>query len=196
MARSNITDRTIQLNSDDGAVLWSIVQGEQREFPITITSLDNINGYTFEATVIEAKNNLTAAMPTEVKTGGIVTDLSIRIPTYRGTFDSGNTYTYDDVVVYDDVTYRKFTAGNLAGILTVPSTDTANWETYTHNMIYIRFPKTFGDTWSPQPTPIRSVYGFFELSVTEPTSLIAYVQTYKPVRGLVESLFSPTDLSV
>jgi hypothetical protein len=171
MARSNITDRTIQLNSDDGAVLWSIVQGEQREFPITITSLDNINGYTFEATVIEAKNNLTAAMPTEVKTGGIVTDLSIRIPTYRGAFDSGNTYTYDDVVVYNDVTYRKFTAGNLAGILTVPSTDTANWEVYTHNTIYIRFPKTFGDTWSPQPTPIRSVYGFFELSVLNPLVL-------------------------
>ena len=196
MARSSITDRTIQLNSDDGAVLWSIVQGEQRELAITITSLENINGYTFEATVIEAKNELTASIPKEVKTGGITTVLEIRVPVYRGAFDTGSTYVYDDVVTYNDVSYRKTTAGNLAGVLTVPDTDTTNWETYTHNVVYLRFPKTFGDTWSPQPTPIRSVYGFFELSVTEPASPVAYVQTYKPVRGLVESLFSPTDLSV
>lgn len=195
MSRSNITDRTIQLNSDSGAVLWSIVQGEQREFEITISSLDNIHGYSFKATVIEAKNLLTAAMPTEVKSGGITTELEIRIPLYRGAFSSAATYIYDNVVDYNGVSYRKVSDSSLLGSSTNPELDTEDWETYTHNKIYIRFAKTFGDTWLPQPTPIRPVYGFFELSVTEPASVTAYVQTYKPVRGLVESVFSPTDLS-
>ncbi len=195
MARSNITDRTIQLNSDDGAVLWSIVQGEQREFNITLDSLTNINGYTFKATVLEAKNNLTNALPTEVKIGGVVTDLEIRIPTYRDEYYVGATYNYDDVVDYNGATYIKYSSTPLVATSTGPDVDTDNWAPYTNNVIYVRFAKTFADSWAPQPLPTKPVYGFFELSLTEPNDGVSYVQTFKPVRGLVESVFSPTDLA-
>jgi hypothetical protein len=197
MARSNITDRTIQLNSDDGAVLWSIVQGEQREFLLRIESLENINGYTFKAIVVEAENNLnTAAIPKKVKAGGVSSELEIRVPVFRGALDPVATYVYDDVITYSGITYRKISATPLLGSATEPSTDTTNWEEYVHNAIYIRFDKTFADLWVPQPNPVRSVYGFFEFSVTEPVNGLEYVQTYKPIRGLVESVFSPTDLEV
>jgi len=35
MARSRLTDPTLDLVTDAGAVLWSMVKGEQLEFPIT-----------------------------------------------------------------------------------------------------------------------------------------------------------------
>jgi len=57
MARSPISTISSDLITDTGSVLWSIVQGEQLEFPITLNFLTNAGvGYTYEAVVMEAKN--------------------------------------------------------------------------------------------------------------------------------------------
>jgi hypothetical protein len=193
MTRSTITDRTIDLNTDAGAVLWSIVQGEQREFPLSITSLTDITGYTFKAVVIEALNTAKAFSPTAVKAGGVVEELVIRVPLYRGAWNIATLYTYGDVVLYNN---KKYIRGAVAASVdtTVPGT-TPLWVEHVHNTIYIQFPSTFADAWVPQPSPVKNVFGFFELSIKEPTPAIAFNQTYKPVRGLVESVFSPTDVS-
>jgi len=47
--------------------------------------------------------------------------------------------------------------------------------------------------WAVQPTIIAPVYGFFELRVTEPNGNI-YPRTWKPMRGLVQYLYSPTQV--
>ena len=57
MARSLLTNTTNDLITDSGAVLWSLVTGEQLEFPITLNFLKDttqklLNNYIFEAVVI------------------------------------------------------------------------------------------------------------------------------------------------
>ena len=193
MTRSTITDRTIDLNTDAGAVLWSIVQGEQREFPLTISSLTDISGYTFKAIVIEALNTATTFTPSAIKAGGATEELVVRVPVYRGQWVISESYAYGDVVLHNGATYIK--GPFVTGIDTDQPSGSAKWTAHTHNVIYIRFPSTFANAWAPQPSPIKSVFGFFELSINEPPSTIAYVQRYKPVRGLVESVFSPIDVS-
>ena len=37
MARSQVTAVSQDLQSDDGSVLWSLIQGEQLEFAVTLT---------------------------------------------------------------------------------------------------------------------------------------------------------------
>lgn len=58
MARSDITGKTIDLISDDGSVLFSIAQGEQLHFSITLDWLTDLTGYTITAKVVEAFNVL------------------------------------------------------------------------------------------------------------------------------------------
>lgn len=56
MARADITDKTLDLLSDDGAVLLSIAQGEQLHLNVTLSWLTNLTGYTLTAKVVEALN--------------------------------------------------------------------------------------------------------------------------------------------
>ena len=41
MARSQLTEISEDLNTDSGSVLWSLVRGEQLEFPITMNFIEN-----------------------------------------------------------------------------------------------------------------------------------------------------------
>jgi hypothetical protein len=45
--------------------------------------------------------------------------------------------------------------------------------------------------WVVQPSLVATIHGFFELRVTEPAGGV-YQRTWKPMRGLVEFLYSPT----
>ena len=74
---------------------------------------------------------------------------------------------------------------------TLPTVDTSYWQETALNKIYVQFPSTLASTWSVQALADNAVYGFFELRVTEPTDQI-FTRTFKPVRGMVEILFSPT----
>jgi hypothetical protein len=68
----------------------------------------------------------------------------------------------------------------------------SKWEVTQLNKIYVQFPTTLGTGWNVKPLPDSATYGFFELRVTEPADAI-FTRTFKPVRGMVELLFSPTD---
>jgi hypothetical protein len=74
----------------------------------------------------------------------------------------------------------------------LPTEDTDRWSETVLNKIYVQYPATLGSTWSVKPTVTSNTYGFFELRVTEPTDII-FSRTFKPIRGMVELLFSPTD---
>jgi len=193
MARGNIVAPSADLVSDSGSVLWSIVKGEQLEFPITLNFLDIAgNGYTFEAVVVEALNIVGQTdKPVTVKSGGVQTVLNVRVPAFTGVWNSSGSYNREDVVSYNGL-YYKLSAGVNRVSITVPSSD-AVWEVYVPNKVYIQFPTTLGATWTVQPTAETETYGFFELRVTEPAGGV-FQRTWKPMRGMVEISFSPTDI--
>lgn len=79
MARSPIRAKTIDLISDDGAILISVAQGEQVHVNVTLGWLADLTGYTLTAKVVEA-NNVAGDLeipPLEEEATPIVTTLSI-----------------------------------------------------------------------------------------------------------------------
>jgi hypothetical protein len=196
MARSRLTNTTQDLIADSGAVLWSFVKGEQLEFPVTLNFVEDAsvkpsNNYVYEAVVVEAANIAGQTdRPVSVRVGGIQTRLFVRLPKYIGTWQSVQAYNKEEVVLYNNK-YYKLLQGSGRINSTLPSADPL-WTETTLNTIYLQYPSTLASTWSVQPVVDSPVYGFFELRVTEPTDVI-FTRTFKPVRGMVEILFSPTD---
>lgn len=56
MPRSNIRNKEKDTITDDGSVLWSVVQGEQIQIAVTLEWLTDLTGYTITAKVAEAQN--------------------------------------------------------------------------------------------------------------------------------------------
>jgi len=84
MARSRINSKSRDLVQDRGAVLVSVVRGEQIHMDMTLNWLTNLTGYTLTAKIVEADSaslDHTATdgsqLPTAVKTGGQVVTLPI-----------------------------------------------------------------------------------------------------------------------
>lgn len=194
MARSKIDAVSQDLVTDSGSVLWSFVKGEQLEYPVLLNFLSDANaGYTFEAVVVEALNVANQTdKPTTIKTGGVQTVLNVRKPNYLGAWNSGVAYNFEDVVSYTNGKYYKLLSGTGRMSSVTPDAD-PYWEETTLNRVYIQFPSTLGATWTIAPNVESNVYGFFELRVTEPNNSV-FIRTWKPIRGMVELQFSPTDL--
>lgn len=79
MARSPIRAKTIDLISDDGAILVSVAQGEQVHINVTLGWLTDLTGYTLTAKVVEA-NNVAGdedVAPLEEEATPVVTTLDI-----------------------------------------------------------------------------------------------------------------------
>jgi hypothetical protein len=198
MARSRLTNTTQDLIADSGAVLWSFVKGEQLEFPVTLNFVEDAsvkpnNNYVYEAVVVEAANIAgQTERPVAVQEGGIQTRLFVRLPVYLGAWQGAVAYNKEDVVLYNNK-YYKLVQGSGRVNNTIPSTDPL-WTETNLNTVYLQYPSTLGSNWSVQPLVDAPVYGFFELRVTEPQDQI-FTRTFKPVRGMVEILFSPTDVT-
>jgi hypothetical protein len=64
--------------------------------------------------------------------------------------------------------------------------------TVTDNTFKVIFTEELITAWTVQPTPDKPVYGFIELEVRDP-GIGNLKQIWKPVRGLVEVLYSPTE---
>lgn len=195
MARSTLTNISQDVISDGGAVLWSLVTGEQLEFPILLNfvedaTLKETNNYVYEAVVIEAANTPgQTERPLTLQTGGVQTTLNVRAPVNMGLWQDTVAYNKEDVVFWGDRYYKLV---NGAGIFTYTPDLDPRWVETSLNKIYVQFPKELGSTWAQKATVQTSVYGFIELRVTEPADPI-FTRTWKPIRGMVELLFSPTD---
>lgn len=193
MARSKINDIGQDLIDDGGSVLFSFVKGEQLEYPITLAFASNVlTGFTYEAVVVEG-DNIAGQLekPTNIKTAGVQTTLVVRVPVYKGVWDAPTAYNMEDIVFYNSKYYRLF-SGVARVNITPPNLD-STWVETTLNKIYVQFPASLASTWTVAPQVGAPVYGFFELRVTEPNNSI-FRRTWKPVRGMVEILFSPTDI--
>lgn len=66
--------------------------------------------------------------------------------------------------------------------------------TTTDNEFKLVFPDDICDTWNTQPTPDKPVYGFIGVEIAD-AGVGNEQQKWKPVRGLVEILYSPTEVS-
>ena len=199
MARSRLTNITQDLITDSGAVLWSMVKGEQLEFPIVLNFIEDAsvkptNNYTYEAVVVEALNvSGQTDRPVLIRPNGVKNTLFVRLPVFVGNWNAPSAYNKEEVVYYG-AKYYKSLAGAARTSSTTPDVDPL-WEETQLNKIYVQFPQLLASDWSVQPIVNSPVYGFFELRVTEPTDAV-FSRTFKPVRGMVEILFSPTDITV
>lgn len=191
MARSQIQKTTDDLVSDSGAVLFSFVQGEQLEYPVSLNFLLTSAGYEYEAVVVESLNiEGQTEPPTSIRPAGIQTSLVVRVPTHRGNWDAPQAYNAGESTLYNGVIYRlKIGAARISAI--TPDIDPM-WEVSSLSVVFVQFPSTLGATWQIQPGVTYNSYGFFELRVTEPSG--TFRKTWKPVRGMVELQFSPTHL--
>ena len=192
MARSKLNTIASDLNSDSGNVLWSFVKGEQLEFPVVLNFIDDATAYEYEAVLIEADNIEGQTMkPTFVKTGGIQDVLTVRLPNIVGDWNPAQLYSRGDIVLYDGIYY---VMGNALVRISSDTPDTdAMWTATAINIINVQFTAGLGGDWEVPPTVGAAVYGFFEIRVSELAS--GYFQkTWKPVRGMVELVFSPTDV--
>ena len=103
-----------------------------------------------------------------------------------------STYTFFAKVVEadNDLTKKTIpTEPKLGGIVTtLPIIDTVT----TDNKFTIVIPQTLIDSWTVKPKPGKPVYGFIDLQV-EDNAIGNQEQVWKPLRGLIEVLYSPTE---
>lgn len=199
MARSQIVSTTADLQTDEGSALFSIVQGEQFEYPVTLPFLENTsNQYEFECSLLEADNVLDQdTPPTTAKLGAelaVDRHLTVYTPLHRGPWAAVTSYDRDDLVSYNGAYFIKTHNSSISDPNT-PDLYSAFWLAYTPNKVFIRFPASASTGWSIQPTTKSSIYGFIELRVSEPIGG-RYPRTWKPLRGMVEFLYSPTKLTL
>jgi hypothetical protein len=147
MPRSAITSTSKDLIYDDGAVLVSVIKGEQTRLDIVASWLTNLSGYTITAKIIEADNSQgSGQIPATAASSPVVTTLSI--------IDSNAADNQFDIVIPQDLI--------------------DNWDTY--------------------PIPDKPVYGFIGLEIAD-TGTGVNQQIWKPMRGVVEVRYSPTEVS-
>ena len=145
MPRSKITSGSKDLITDDGAVLVSVVEGEQTRLDMVVGWLTNLSGYTITAKVVEGNNvQGSGNKPTDVQPAGAVITLPI---------------------IDDDATDNQFD---------------------------IVIPSTIIDTWATSPEPDQPIYGFIGLEIAD-TGTGNAQQVWKPMRGLLEVRYSPTE---
>jgi len=194
MARSRLTVTRADLINDSGSVLWSFVLGEQLEYPIVLDFIEEgPEFYEYEAVVVESDNfEFQTSFPITIKPNGAQTTLVARAPAIRGTWDPPQAYNTGDVVMHAEKYYEKEYTGSEAVIDGTAPDVSSDWTEIEGARIYVQFPKELGTDWALEPTVGNPVYGFFELRVTE--TFGTYPRTWKPVRGMVELLFSPTHI--
>jgi len=184
MARSRIINPTDDLVSDSGSVLFSLIQGEQIEYPIVLEGLDlPPSEYDVTATLLEAANiSMQTQLPTSLQPGGAITVVSIRSPAYRGEWQAAVFYATGELASYLGKYYLCLQDGSGQ----IPSA--LAWREVPAGLAYLRFASTASKDWAVQPAPDFNVYGFLEVRVEERTG--AFRRVWKPIRGMVEYQFT------
>ena len=181
MARSRITQRGVDITRDNGAILQSLIAGEQIRTEVTLRFFTSLHGATIRArlkeadntnladgSLIEYSNGVPSAYPNQVKAGGQERNLSI-------CYQYGPGEDSDRVAVPDS-----------NGFITIHYPTHPD---YTNNKFQIIWDDQITTLFDPQPLPDRPVYAFFGLEVRD-TGEGEKQQIYKPMRGLIELRYS------
>ena len=158
MPRSRINSRSKDLVKDNGAILLSVVKGEQVHLEVTLNWITNLSGYTITPKIVEADMTGLDTRPID--------------PT-------GVDQTRDEL----PETVR---AGGVVTTCAVIDEDT------TDNSFKVVIPEDLIDNYAAQPTPQAPVYAWFGMEVAD-TGVGNNQQIWKPMRGLVEILYSPSE---
>lgn len=75
-------------------------------------------------------------------------------------------------------------------VTTLPIIDT----TVSDNQFEIVIPATLCNTWNTFPSPDKPIYGFIDVEIAD-TGSGNLQQIWKPLRGIVEVRYSPTEIS-
>jgi hypothetical protein len=191
MARSKITATSKDLITDSGSALWSIIQGEQLELPIILDFVSAaLQSYVYKAAIVEGLNG-GGVRPNIIQPNGVRTELSVRLPAIKGEWDASTPYSFNDVVFHSGDWYLRTDGVNIVEAITPDVSP--YWRLSDPRTVYIQIPETLSVTpaYAEQPTIDMPVYGFIELSVSE-NPRAAFPRRWKPVRGLIEILYSPT----
>ena len=188
MARSRLPATNQDLIQDGGAVLFSFVQGEQVEYPVNLDFLPGaLSQYTTRAVIVEARNIAAQTeRPVTIEPTGRRSVLAVRDTTYTGVFNPASTYVQDDVVFYKDKYWLRLSGANDG----LDPEASPLWTQSAKNRVFIQFPKTVSIDWAVKPVVNAPVYGFIELEVKENGG--EFPRVWKPVRGMIELLYSPT----
>ena len=188
MARSRLTETSQDLIQDGGSVLFSFVQGEQVEYPVNLDFLPGtLSQYTIRAVIVQAQNvNAQTDRPGSIQPAGRRTILAVRNTTYVGAWNSGANYTQDDVALFNGKYWLRLVGTNDG----LDPEASPLWILSARNRVFIQFPKTVSIDWAVKPIVGSPVFGFIELEVKENAG--GFPRTWKPVRGMIELLFSPT----
>jgi hypothetical protein len=101
------------------------------------------------------------------------------------------------------ITAKIIEADNVQGSGQIPSTAASSPtvttltvidSTPTDNIIELVIPQTLIDSWDTYPVPDKPVYGFIGLEIKD-TGVGTAQQIWKPMRGVVEVRYSPTEVS-
>jgi hypothetical protein len=147
MPRSRINSASKDLITDDGAVLASVVEGEQVGINITLNWITNLSGYSLTVKAVEAD------MSGEVDDNGY--PLTVK--------ESGQ-------------------------VIQLPIIDVD----FTDNKFEIIIPEDLTDNWTTEPEPNKPSYAWIGLEVRD-TGIGSEQKIWKPLRGLIEVLYSPTE---
>ena len=183
--RSRLLNPRQDLISDNGAILLSLIQGEQLEYPIVL----NTGSFVLNAVCVEGFNLPSQKRaPSAIRPGGVRTPLTIRKPNYRGTWNPIVAYDVGDLVVHEGRHLtRRISASPIDSSVPV---DGPIWNEISAGTVYLRLPSELSMDWQIQPSVNSPVYGFIEVAVSETGG--GFPRTWKPVRGLIEYLYSPT----
>jgi hypothetical protein len=189
MARSRLHDTKQDLISDTGSVLWSIVHGEQLVLPAHLKFIHDVfDSFVFDAWVIEGENfEGQSRIPDRARLDGARTQLAVSLPSYAGVWSAAVPYNAGQSVSYNGG-YYTLSVGILR-LSSVPPSEDEFWFQDKANKVLIQFPGDLIEEWEVKPTPKSPVYGFFELVVNETS--VSFPRTWKPIRGIVEILYSP-----
>ena len=101
MSRSKISTPTKSVVSDDGAILFPVIEGEQLQLQFGLGWLTNLAGYNIHAKIVEAVNDGDGTIPTDIKAGGVRRMLTIGNGYIRNVNDGDNKFVL--VIPYDVV---------------------------------------------------------------------------------------------
>ena len=100
MARSPLNTPSVSIDGDNGAVLFSIVKGEQLRKHVTLSWIANLTSYNIHIRLVEALNDGEGSLPTEVQPNGQAKLLTVSSGHIRSV--SGNAF--DFVLPWDVAT--------------------------------------------------------------------------------------------
>jgi hypothetical protein len=191
MSRTKLTVAGTDLVTDSGNVSWSFIKGEQLEMPVDLALLGGApnQNFIFECDYVESTGDTVTPL-------GAKGSITVRYLRHRGAWSATGEYSPGDCCVYDGKGYMR---SGTTGINATPPASSPLWSQTSVNTVFLQFKSDFVNNFVRQPAVGAAATAFFELAVKEQLTAVEspnvnnlMPRIWKPVRGRIEVLYSPT----